>query len=241
VDSERFVLAFDTATSIGSVALGHGGAVIARAELPQKETHAARLVPTIAQLLEDGGVDKGELGGVIVGAGPGSFTGVRVAAATAKGFAHALHIPMYAFSSLAAGAVSLDARPYHLGGLPPEEDQGWSRYVLFDARADRVFAACYGGVIEAYTCHVEPHATTVGELLKEVPYAVFLGDGAWRHEEFIRAAGFPVLSAPYGAPTADALIRLHAIKGEEGRVEDPGRWEPDYQRATGAERARGDV
>ncbi len=239
MDSERFLLALDTSTWMGSVAIGYAGEVITRVDLPQRGTHAARLVPAIAQVLEDAGAEKSELGAVVVGAGPGSFTGVRVAAATGKGIAHALGIPLFAFSSLAAGAVSLDARPYHLGGLPPEEDAGWLRYVLFDARADRVFAACYAGAIEAYACHVPPHATTVGEILGDAPHAIFMGDGAWRHQEFIRGAGYPVLAEPYGAPTADALIRLHAIKGQEGLIEDPARWEPDYQRATGAERARG--
>jgi tRNA threonylcarbamoyladenosine biosynthesis protein TsaB len=66
---------------------------------------------------------------VIVGAGPGSFTGVRVAAATARGLAHGLGVPLYAYSSLAAVAM--------------ETGLDGNVCALFDARRGEVYAACY--------------------------------------------------------------------------------------------------
>ena len=66
------------------------------------------------------------------------------------------------------------------------------------------------------------------------------GDGAERHSDQIRGAGFPVLPPPLGAPLADGLIRLLALSPETPALENPSTWEPSYLRATQAERlARG--
>jgi hypothetical protein len=56
-----------------------------------------------------------------------------------------------------------------------------------------------------------------------------------RHAERIRAAGYRVLGPPAGTPTADALLRLLADR-REPPLADPGRWEPEYLRASNAER-----
>jgi tRNA threonylcarbamoyladenosine biosynthesis protein TsaB len=234
------ILAMDTSTALGTVAVAAGREVLARAELGQQRTHASGLIPAIAQVLEDAGVDREELTGVVVGGGPGSFTGVRVAAATAKGLAHALGIPLYAFSSLAAAAASVDdAVVASSGGVPVLSDvrRSEARYILFDARSDRVYAACYMPTAIGLDTLIAPHATTMGELLaSDVPIAVFGGDGAERHLDEIRGAGFAVLPPGFGMPTADGLIRLFCAHPEVEPIADPGGWEPDYLRATGAER-----
>ncbi len=253
-----FYLAFDTSSPLGSVAVSHGGDVLAREYLVQQGQHAANLVPRIAQVLDEAGVDRRELAGIVVGSGPGSFTGVRVSAATAKGLVFALGIPLWAFSSLAAAAVTA-------GALPPMPDDVWEgsradgthgllsvrpalplserpRYVLFDARGDRLYAACYSLGEGGLETVVDPYATELGELLEgPVPErAVFLGDGAARHQWDIQDAGFDVISLPEGIPTADGLIRLLAVgAGSEedgGSVDNPSRWEPHYLRPSNAER-----
>ena len=105
--------------------------ILARTALLEDEEHASLLIPRIEALLEELGATVGDLAGLVVGAGPGSFTGLRVGAATAKGMVRALGIPLWAFSSLAGAAASVDGDP-----LRP-------RCVLFDARGDRVYAASY--------------------------------------------------------------------------------------------------
>jgi tRNA threonylcarbamoyladenosine biosynthesis protein TsaB len=234
------LLAMDTSTALGTVAIAAGSEVLARAELGQPRTHAAGLVPAIASVLEEAGVDRDEITGVLVGGGPGSFTGVRVAAATAKGLAHALEIPMFAFSSLAAAAASIDAEAnLPAGGVAAVSQirRSEARYVLFDARSDRVYAACYLPTTRGLDTLIEPHATTIGELLQsEVPLAVFCGDGVERHLDEIRGAGFAVLPPGFGKPTADGLIRLFRAQPDPEPIADPGSWEPQYLRVTGAER-----
>lgn len=240
---EGMVLALDTSTRLGSVAVAKDGEVLGRARLRQQGAHASHIVLQVGEAMDEAGVDRAEIEAVIVGAGPGSFTGVRVAGATAKGLAHAWGCPLWAFSSLAAGAASVGLENAYGVDVPPSQlsdfERSCGRYVLFDARADRVYAACYLPCEAGLDVLVAPCATTIGELLAgDSPFAVFGGDGAVRHADEIRGAGFPVLPDPNGLPTADGLVRLWATQADAAPVADPGAWSPDYLRATGAERAR---
>ncbi|MDP2954977.1 MAG: tRNA (adenosine(37)-N6)-threonylcarbamoyltransferase complex dimerization subunit type 1 TsaB [Longimicrobiales bacterium] len=220
-------LALDTSGPSGFVAVGRGGRVLARARLERKAQHASRLVPAIYRVLEQGSVSLAEVAGIIVGEGPGSFTGVRVAAATAKGMARALDVPLWAVSSLAAGA---------LGDL----GQGGAgvRYVLFDARGERVYGGCYGVGSRGVETLLPPHAGDLRPLLAgEVPAgAVFAGDGAERHRRVIESCGFRVEPPPVGDPSGDALLYLLALHPDMPPVAELSTWEPRYVKASSAER-----
>jgi len=225
--ADSFLLAFDTSTPLGSVAVSAGTEVLARAELKKQGAHSSELLPKIRETLDEGGVDLSEVSGLVVGAGPGSFTGVRVAAATAKGLAQALEVPLWPISSLEAGAAAVDAPWVPL--LP--------RYVLFDARSDRVYAACYLPTERGLEELIAPHSTTIGEiLLGGAPMSVFVGDGAARHADEIRGAGFTVLASPLGMPTADGLLTVFGSQPTRAPLDDIARWEPDYLRPSSAER-----
>ena len=215
-------LAFDTSGAFGSVAVGVGTSVLAARTLEAPQEHASRLVPVIELVLADAGTDKAALDGIVVGEGPGSFTGVRVAAATAKGLAHALGLPLWTFSSLAAAALA--------------EDVGPIRYVLFDARSDRVYGACYGVGTTTVQELVGPHGGTLREVLHGdvTPGAVFVGDGARRHRAAIEGAGFPVGGAQTRS-LAEGLLRLQSLRSEVGPVAHVASWEPHYVRASSAE------
>ncbi len=221
-------LALDTSGPVGTVAVGRGAEILSLVTLDQQRAHASLLVPAIDEALESGSVDTEELAGVVVGEGPGSFTGVRVAGATAKGMAHALRIPLWAVSSLAAAALA---------------GNGWRRpvvrYVLFDARGDRVYAACYGIGSAGMETLVEPHAAHLRDVLSEgvPPGAVFVGLGAERHRGVIGGAGYAIHGPPVGHPSADALLRYLEIHPETSPVASLEGWEPRYLRASSAERA----
>ncbi|MDZ7780334.1 MAG: tRNA (adenosine(37)-N6)-threonylcarbamoyltransferase complex dimerization subunit type 1 TsaB [Gemmatimonadota bacterium] len=227
------LLAFDTSGAHGSVAVGgagprRSGEVLAVAALPERKEHAARLLPTIDAVLREAGVSVGALGGIVVGEGPGSFTGVRVAAATAKGLSFSAGIPLRPISSLAAVALTL----------------GWSgpdvRYVLFDARGDRVYGACYRVDEEALEELVAPHPGQLGDVLgASVPEgAVFLGTGAAKHRVALGEAGFEVApddEQDERVTPAVGLLRCAGLGGASP-VDDPTAWEPRYVRASSAER-----
>ena len=239
----RAILAFDTSSRLGSVIVTLDGKVLARAFLRSPRRHAARLLPAIRGVLVASGAQLGDLTGIVVGSGPGSFTGVRVAAATAKGLAEGCGVPIWTYSSLAAAAASegvwLPAgwsgpagwrRATGQGALEAAEP-GAPCYVLFDARGDRVYAGCFQVGGASVDVLVPPAAARLGEVLSSaVPEgAVFAGDGAFRHAAAIKRRGWRVAPPPAGLPTAEGLARLFTL-APAPPVENPRAWEPEYLR-----------
>ncbi|MEX0935308.1 MAG: tRNA (adenosine(37)-N6)-threonylcarbamoyltransferase complex dimerization subunit type 1 TsaB, partial [Gemmatimonadota bacterium] len=210
-------------------------------------------------VLDEAGVPREEVRGLIVGRGPGSFTGVRIAAATAKGLARGLDVPVRLYSSLAAGAASagawipdvLQSDSEGLGETGPAEpsenrnglgsgsEAGLGNrpvYVLFDARGERTYAACYRHRDSSMETLSAPRATTISELLAaDVPEGtIFCGDGALRHSGTLLKAGYSVLGPPAGLPTAEGLLWLNAVVPDLGVQPEDARWEPDYLRSSSA-------
>lgn len=220
------VLALDTSTSVGAVAVGVGERLLSEVVMNVGPGHSSALMPAVDQALRSAGILPRELSAVVVGGGPGSFTGVRIGAATAKGIVHALGIPLFAYSGLLAAAAGA---------------WGAERPVcaLFDARRRDVYAACYrfgAGVEEVFG----PVAMTLDALLARFRGAeppLFTGEAATIHrEEIARELGARVVPAQLAVPRASALLALLRAVPEAGRVEDAARWEPEYVRASGAER-----
>ncbi|MQA88671.1 MAG: tRNA (adenosine(37)-N6)-threonylcarbamoyltransferase complex dimerization subunit type 1 TsaB [Gemmatimonas sp.] len=233
--SRRPLLAIDSSTSTATIAVGDGSRVLVEiavdtplpgsGRFPTRAGHSSTLLPTIDHALELAGLAPKQLGGVVVGAGPGSFTGIRIAAATAKGIVGALALPFFAYSSLLALAT-----------------HAWAseRFIcpLLDARGPDVYAATYRfdpGVVVVRS----PVAADIGVVTQEVaalPDAVCIGDGAMKHRAELEAAGATVAPALYRWPRAASLLWLADAAAEMGRVRDPPSWEPQYLRASGAER-----
>ena len=224
----RMILAFDTSGSIGSVAIAQKGQVLARADLFQQVGHASCLLPTIATVLNEAGASREQLTDLVIGEGPGSFTGVRVAAATAKGLSRGLNLPLWAVSSLAAAAMSIE--------------DGAVRYALFDARAERVYGACYGVDGTRIQTLIPPHGGELCDVISgDVPNGtVFVGDASQKHREIIEERGFSVGDPGSGTSLADGLIRYWTAQPEGFRpVTDAVGWEPQYIRPSSAERLWG--
>ncbi len=95
MSGEPVILALDTATTRIVVALGTtDGAVFAEASWPAGYRHGETLLPAVERLLADHGVERSRIAAIVVGTGPGAFTGLRVGIATAKGLAHGLGRPI---------------------------------------------------------------------------------------------------------------------------------------------------
>ncbi len=246
MSSSEVLLAFDTSTPVGSVAVSREGTILARAVLLEAGEHASHLVPMIAEVLEEADVARSRITGIVAGRGPGSFTGVRIAAATARGLCASLGIPLWPCSSLAAAAASYGAElPESLessAGSSTEPNagsvEGRPRYVLFDARADRVYGACYRMSEEGMETLVDPHAATIGEVLEgALPEdVVFCGDAVLRHRAVFEAAEHECLSPPAGVPLAEGLLRVHAMSSGRDDMRVGARWQPEYLRGTSARR-----
>ncbi|HET7321713.1 MAG TPA: tRNA (adenosine(37)-N6)-threonylcarbamoyltransferase complex dimerization subunit type 1 TsaB [Longimicrobiaceae bacterium] len=222
------VLALDSSTSVGSAAVGDASGVLAEVVRDVAAGHSSGLLPAAEQALAAAGLKPADLAAVVVAGGPGSFTGLRIAAATAKGIAQALHLPLFAYSGLMAVAVN-----------------GWAASVpvcaLFDARRRDVYAAEYsfaGASVEVLTA---PQAVAIDQLIARFRGAetmpLFAGEGATLHrEEIERELGARVMPPHLSLPRASSLLWLAACAPELGFVDDPTTWEPDYVRASGAER-----
>lgn len=132
--ADVLILAIETATGCGGVALTRGtggtGTVLAEYTLQPELTHSRRLLGTIGAMMAAVGVDWSALTAVAVSQGPGSFTGLRIGMAAAKGIAMAAGIPLVAVPSL--DGLALQASPTDL-----------PLYCLLDARKQQVYAALY--------------------------------------------------------------------------------------------------
>jgi tRNA threonylcarbamoyladenosine biosynthesis protein TsaB len=149
------ILAFDTATDVATSALVDDGEV-----LGERASRAQTLLEDVDALLRQGGARPTDVGGLAVGVGPGSFTGVRVGLATARGLALALDVPV-------AGISTLDALAAGAPGATP----------VIDARRREVF------VLQG-----EPRVLVPGELELE-PGTACVGSGAVRYRAVLEAAG----------------------------------------------------
>jgi len=241
------VVAIETSGRLGSVAVAMGGSVAARRFLTERAGHASGLVPAVREVLEEAGTGLTQVAGVVAGAGPGSFTGVRIAAAAAKGLAAGLGVPLYATSSLRAASFAMEAFEDDLrelvdavseagpgtgpdwdgAAVPRKSDGREVRYVLFDARNGRVYGACYDVGPNGPAEVTPPHGGTILEVLNRRPPegTRFVGDGAVAHAALIHAAGYETRPPPAGIAIADAVVKC--CRWEPVDIAD---WQPDYMR-----------
>ncbi|MBR9976268.1 MAG: tRNA (adenosine(37)-N6)-threonylcarbamoyltransferase complex dimerization subunit type 1 TsaB [Bacteroidetes bacterium] len=226
------ILGIDTATARLGVALYDGESVIAAATFVRPNAHDELLAPLCRDLLAHAGIAMDDLDAVAVSAGPGSFTGLRIGMAAAKGFALALHIPIVAVPTHDAAAESV-VRRWPLGapvttaapmtpgvpvtsaapmttGVPVTPGVQIPFAVCIDARRDEVYIARYllspgedGGWRAVEDVRVAG-LDTVSAIL--APGTLLAGDGAAK----VSADGFTVLPDPASVFDAGAVARLGA-------------------------------
>jgi len=170
------VLALDSASRHCSVAVCDAEGVRAEASEASGETHARHMMVLIDEVLRCAGLAMGQIDGIAVCRGPGSFTGVRIAMATAKGLAAAAGLPLVGVSSLAALAWPLSDFP---GWICPMLDA--RRHEVYFAR----YRAAHGGlatVVEAQVGSPEQAAAGI-----DGP-ALFVGEGALAYAARLQTA-----------------------------------------------------
>ena len=229
----RVQLALDTATPFGSVALGTSRGVIAEVSIGHRR-HAAATLPAVEEVLRLAGAGFGDVEGIVLADGPGSFTGLRIGFATAKGILHQ-HPALTLRLAPSLLALAWGARSFARGPVA----------ALYDALRGDVFAAVYAFGDDRLETWLTPRLTTPAELVQTVPPpAIAVGDGAAVHASLmLQWTGRPPAGPPTAVPRAAALLELLDLPGATMLVEDPGAAEPTYGRLAEAqarwERAHG--
>jgi tRNA threonylcarbamoyladenosine biosynthesis protein TsaB len=238
-------LAIETATDLGSVAVGDPAGAAAEIAVGGRR-HAAALAPAVHEVLRLAGARYGDLEGIVVADGPGSFTGLRIGFATALGILRS-HDRLALHTAPSMLAAAWHVAPFASGPIA----------VLYDALRGEVFGAVYGlerseqraertgegeggrgkGPV-ALDVIVEPCLTTVSDLVRRCPVTPLLGvgDGAAAYEDEVRAwTGRAPVGPPAGSPRAAALLGLLGVPGATRRVDDPTTFEPTYGRLAEAQ------
>lgn len=218
-------LALDTATDVASVAVGSPQRVAAARTMIGARQHAAQIVPLINQVLELATVRIDQLVGVVVGDGPGSFTGLRISWAAAKAIAQERDIPVHAIPTL-LGAAHAAAR----GEVGPIA-------ACFDALRGQVFGAVYAFPGSRIETLVAPAVLTIPELAAATPVRplVATGDGAERYADEVESwTGRAPLARSALPPIAGSLLALLEHEGA-GRTLGDAASEPVYGRPAEAQ------
>ena len=120
---DPLAIAIDTSTGDGQIALGRGNALLETRPLPTRHRHNLELVPTLDALLTDHGHTPRDLRDIYLSLGPGSFTGLRIALATAKMLALTLHVKLVGVPTL---DVLREQHPKAMVCLNVKRDTAWS-------------------------------------------------------------------------------------------------------------------
>ena len=224
-------LAFETSAKAGSVALLQDDVLLAESYQNTGLTHSQTLLSMAQDALKSCGLTPAEVEAVAVAAGPGSFTGVRIGVAAAKGFAWGAQLPCYGVSTLEAMALQLGV---HAG------------YVVcaMDARRSQVYTATFHAKDGELTRMTEDRAISLEQLGDEIKIfeePVFLvGDGSILcYNTLVSKVSGLVLPPAHRMHQRAAGVGLAAAamrrRGEPG---DPAALEPNYLRLSQAERER---
>ncbi|MCH5270995.1 MAG: tRNA (adenosine(37)-N6)-threonylcarbamoyltransferase complex dimerization subunit type 1 TsaB [Lachnospiraceae bacterium] len=241
------ILALDSSGLVASVAVTENGVLTAEFTVNYKKTHSQTLLPMLQTVREMLDLKLDTIDAIAIAAGPGSFTGLRIGSATAKGLGLALEKPMIEVSTLAGLAYNL---------------WGSDKLIcpIMDARRNQVYTGVYtfhkmeeadperhGEEAFAYRMEtvLSDRAVDIEELIDELnalgQEVIFLGDGVpvfW--ERITKLSKVPCTYAPAHAnrQRAAAIAALGGQYYAEGRIVSADEHRPEYLRLSQAERER---
>lgn len=224
------LLALDTSSLACSVALHDGASVRARHEEQERE-HTQLLVPMIQSVLEEAGFDVPDLDAIVLGNGPGSFIGMRIAASVAQGLAQGANLDIVPVSSLAAVAARVFAETDANEAVIAQDAHMNEVYLCAYQRGDAnlpmpMFAECLHG------------QQVIAELAEsEAAGRVAAGFG-WQRYPQLAALNKPLIGdfADILYPDARYLLALGAMALQSGESIDPQDLIPAYLRNKVAEK-----
>lgn len=226
------ILAIDSSGLVASVAVIEDANLLAEYTVNYKKTHSQTLLPMLDEIGKMIDLDLESIDAIAVASGPGSFTGLRIGAATAKGLGLALHKPLISIPTV-------DGLAYNLYGT--------DKLIcpMMDARRNQVYTGLYAFEREQFQIIKPQMAVGVDEIIGMVNEAgrevIFLGDGVpvyqTRIEELVKVP-YSFAPAHLNKQRAGAVGTLAKEYYQDGKIEDASEHQPDYLRLSQAERER---
>ena len=223
------IIALDSSGLVASVAVLEDGILLAEYSVNYKKTHSQTLLPMLDEIAGMTELDKTSIDAIAVAAGPGSFTGLRIGSATAKGLGLALGKPIIEVPTLAGMAYNL---PYAAGLVCP----------VMDARRQQVYNGIYrfeGAVLKTVIDlirelnEMDPDLTDAG--------VIFLGDGSYVVEPYAKEnlkIPFSFAPAHLARQSAGAVGALAMQLFKQGKYVRAEEHAPIYLRKSQAEQER---
>ncbi|MBR7021710.1 MAG: tRNA (adenosine(37)-N6)-threonylcarbamoyltransferase complex dimerization subunit type 1 TsaB [Lachnospiraceae bacterium] len=226
------ILAIDSSAQVASVAVLTETTVLAEYSVDYKKTHSQTLLPMIDEVLRMTETAKEDIDAIAVAAGPGSFTGLRIGAATVKGLAMVWNVPVIPVSTVAGLACNLAGTD---GLVCP----------LMDARRGQVYTGVYGfegstavEYVNDACMTIEPLIAKINELGRKV---TFVGDALTVFKEKLKSS----VTVPYSFAPIHLAKQSAASVGwlglkllAEGKTVTAEEFVPTYLRISQAERER---
>ncbi|MBQ4280141.1 MAG: tRNA (adenosine(37)-N6)-threonylcarbamoyltransferase complex dimerization subunit type 1 TsaB [Rikenellaceae bacterium] len=219
------ILCIETGTDICSVALARNGKLISLRESADERNHARDLGVFVDEILKENDLDADELDAVAFGRGPGSYTGLRIGAALAKGLCYGLQVPLVAIDSLKALAgVALEN--YEAGILDVDDLSRATLCPMIDARRMEVYAQVFDPSLEPLTgpgAHIITPDSFAG-FIQQGEFLIF-GNGA---AKCVDVLNHPNVRYVEVEASAAGLAGLAQQAFDAGRFEDIAYFEPFY-------------
>ena len=226
------VLGIDSSGLVASVAVAEDEILLAEYTVNYKKTHSQTLLPMLNEIAKMTELELSTIDVIAVAAGPGSFTGLRIGSATAKGLGLALKKPLVSVPTVAALAYNL-----------------WGSDALIcplmDARRNQVYTGVYrfeNGKLITVQEQMAVAVTEIAERLNALDEKViFLGDGVPVYREILEETvkvPFSFAPAHMNKQRAGSVAVLGMELAKEGKTETAAAHQPDYLRLSQAERER---
>lgn len=234
------ILALDSSGLVASAAVVEDEVLIAEYTVNYKKTHSQTLLPMLQAIKDMTELDLSTIDAIAIAVGPGSFTGLRIGSATAKGLGLALDKPI-------VEVPTVEGLAYNLWGtekmvcpiMDARRNQVYTGIYTFESVKEESGSACSMKIIK------EQCAADISEIMEELNKlgkpVVFLGDGVPVYKKIIES-GMKVdycFAAPHcNRQRAAAVASLAEIFYKEGKAVDAGAHQPRYLRLSQAERER---
>ncbi|MGA7563760.1 MAG: tRNA (adenosine(37)-N6)-threonylcarbamoyltransferase complex dimerization subunit type 1 TsaB [Desulfobaccales bacterium] len=210
------ILALDTATDNGSLALVEDDESLGESTLAGANAYLVRLLPRLAALFAAAGRDPTELGAIGVSVGPGNFTGLRIGCATAKTLAWSLGCPLVPVPTLEVLAAQVPFQPQKIG-------------VVMDAKRNEVYWGLYRCPADQPLVETEPVRLPLTELYRRLTPPVIL-TGPWVSSLGDLPAGVALAAPESRYPRAATVARLARRRLAAGLAASPQQLAPIYLR-----------